>query len=246
MGAGVALFVVSPLCPARVAAAADRAASVRGTWCGFWRTNPVIRMSRAPWSARDCRRARSVAGCRARHLRALHPGRPRCTRTAGPGCRDRKAAVPASGLRLLERGPLGSRVQEPLHAGTRIGSTARLRTGSPRQTMKCTKDGCKPGSVGCMSGAGLSQATLGKTPSDSQPFSRTGENPPSGMVGGIEETSASCEARYYAPRSHPTACSLFYNHTTYPKLLKCEVIHVVEQFRASCQIKRIQSRQLVQ
>ena len=36
-----------------------------------------------------------------------------------------------------------------------------------------------------------------------QPFSRTGENPQSGMLGGIEETSASFEARS-APRSYPT------------------------------------------
>ena len=40
-----------------------------------------------------------------------------------------------------------------------------------------------------------------------QPFSRTGENPQSGMLGGIVETSASFEARS-APRSHPTGSSL--------------------------------------
>ena len=39
---------------------------------------------------------------------------------------------------------------------------------------------------------------------ESQPSSRTGENPPYGMIGGIEETSASYEARS-APRSYPTA-----------------------------------------
>jgi hypothetical protein len=39
-----------------------------------------------------------------------------------------------------------------------------------------------------------------------QPCSRTGENPPYGMRGGIEETSASFEARS-APRSYPTAWS---------------------------------------
>ena len=33
---------------------------------------------------------------------------------------------------------------------------------------------------------------------------RPGENPLYGMIGGIEETSASCEARS-APRSYPTA-----------------------------------------
>src|ERR1700687_5555970 len=40
---------------------------------------------------------------------------------------------------------------------------------------------------------------------DSQPSSRTGENSPYGMIGGIEETSASFEARS-APRSYPTKC----------------------------------------
>src|SRR6266487_3286745 len=36
-----------------------------------------------------------------------------------------------------------------------------------------------------------------------RPWSRTGENPPYGILGGTVETSASCEARY-APPSHPT------------------------------------------
>jgi hypothetical protein len=37
-----------------------------------------------------------------------------------------------------------------------------------------------------------------------QPSSRTGGNPPYGMIGGTVETSASFEARY-APLSYPTA-----------------------------------------
>jgi hypothetical protein len=45
---------------------------------------------------------------------------------------------------------------------------------------------------------------LGRSRLKGQPSSRTGENPPYGMIGGIEETSASFEARS-APRSHPTA-----------------------------------------
>jgi ABC transporter substrate binding protein len=44
-----------------------------------------------------------------------------------------------------------------------------------------------------------------------QPFSRTGENPQSGMLGGIVETSASFEARS-APRSYPTGASLTEAH----------------------------------
>ena len=45
---------------------------------------------------------------------------------------------------------------------------------------------------------------LGRSRLIRQPSSRTGENPPYGMIGGIEETSASFEARS-APRSHPTS-----------------------------------------
>jgi hypothetical protein len=42
---------------------------------------------------------------------------------------------------------------------------------------------------------------------ESQPSSRTGENPPYGMIGRIEETSASFEARS-APRSYPTEADM--------------------------------------
>src|SRR6201988_3224224 len=45
---------------------------------------------------------------------------------------------------------------------------------------------------------------LGRRRPKRRPSSRTGENPPYGMIGGIEETSASFEARS-APRSYPTA-----------------------------------------
>src|ERR1700730_15206368 len=47
---------------------------------------------------------------------------------------------------------------------------------------------------------------LGRSRLTGQPSSRTGENPPYGMIGGIEETSGSFEARS-APRSHPTLAS---------------------------------------
>ena len=50
---------------------------------------------------------------------------------------------------------------------------------------------------------GLSDA-LGRRRPKRHPSSRTGENPPYGMIGGIEETSASFESRS-APRYYPTA-----------------------------------------
>ena len=43
----------------------------------------------------------------------------------------------------------------------------------------------------------------GRSRLTSQPSSRTGENPPYGMIGRVEETSASFELRS-APRSYPT------------------------------------------
>src|SRR5215470_2980799 len=48
---------------------------------------------------------------------------------------------------------------------------------------------------------------LGRLRLKSQPSSRNGENSPYGMIGGIEETSASFEARS-APRSYPTMCDV--------------------------------------
>jgi hypothetical protein len=53
-------------------------------------------------------------------------------------------------------------------------------------------------------GSRLKLVMLGKAPLTCQPSSRIGENPPYGMIGGIEETSASFEVRS-APRSYPTA-----------------------------------------
>ena len=50
-------------------------------------------------------------------------------------------------------------------------------------------------------------AASGRSRLKSQPCSRTGENPQSGMIGGIVETSASFEARS-APRSYPTGASI--------------------------------------
>src|ERR1700758_483198 len=50
-------------------------------------------------------------------------------------------------------------------------------------------------------------AVLGRPRLKGQPSSRTGENSPYGMIGGIEETSASFEARS-APRSYPAAAGV--------------------------------------
>jgi hypothetical protein len=68
---------------------------------------------------------------------------------------------------------------------------------------RCTKGGSKPEVGSRMPGAGLSRKHSGKAPPEGQPSSRTAENPPYGMIGGIEETSASFEARS-APRCYPT------------------------------------------
>src|SRR3984893_4308843 len=87
------------------------------------------------------------------------------------------------------------RVTDPTLSGTFVDTTG------------CTKDGSKPIRGQRMTGAGWTGATVweGARPKR-HPSSRTGENPPYGMIGGIEETSASFEARS-APRSYPTRAS---------------------------------------
>jgi hypothetical protein len=73
-----------------------------------------------------------------------------------------------------------------------------------RNVTKCAKGGHKPTISQCMPGAGLSWLVAGRCRSKCQPSSRIGENPPYGMIGRVEETSASFEARS-APRLYPTA-----------------------------------------
>ena len=67
---------------------------------------------------------------------------------------------------------------------------------------------------------------LGRRRPKRHPSSRTGENPPYGMIGGIEETSASFEARS-APRSYPTRTKRFARSTWLPlcfdRTLKCSL-----------------------
>ena len=73
-----------------------------------------------------------------------------------------------------------------------------------RDVTKCAKGGHKPTTSQRMPGAGLSWMVAGRCRSKCQPSSRIGENPPYGMRGRVEETSASFEARS-APRLYPTA-----------------------------------------
>src|SRR3954469_13488923 len=82
-----------------------------------------------------------------------------------------------------------------------VSGPAQYGTTAP--TLRCTKGDGKPGVSRRMPGAGLSLWRPGRPRLTGQPSSRTGENPPYGMSGGIEETSASFEARS-APRSYPT------------------------------------------
>jgi hypothetical protein len=69
------------------------------------------------------------------------------------------------------------RVADPAQYG-KIGAATR-----------CAKGGSKPDNWRRMPGAGLNRPQSGKAPPESQPSSRTGENPPYGMSGRIMETS---------------------------------------------------------
>src|SRR6516162_277238 len=65
---------------------------------------------------------------------------------------------------------------------------------------------------------------LGRHRPKCHPSSRTGENPPYGMIGGIEETSASFEARS-APRSYPTAGGVQQWASLPRSRVSCRLVH---------------------
>ena len=87
-------------------------------------------------------------------------------------------------------------VRNRVHGPTQSGTTV--------VTTRCTKGERKTGWLSVHAGSRLKPTIFwGRRRLKSQPSSRTEENPPYGMIGGIEETSASFEARS-APRSYPT------------------------------------------
>ena len=90
-----------------------------------------------------------------------------------------------------------------LQGGAR-SSAHPTQCGISEFTTRCAKGRHKPNISRCMPGAGLSRSCVGRCCPTCQPSSRIGENPPCGMIGRVEETSASFEARS-APRFYPTA-----------------------------------------
>jgi hypothetical protein len=102
-------------------------------------------------------------------------------------------------------GPWG-RWSIPPHGGAVIASTDPTLSGSTLKHEGRRQTGRRSAHAG--SRLKLIDAS-GRSRLKRQPFSRTGENPQSGMLGGIEETSASFEARS-APRSYPTGSSFAY------------------------------------
>src|SRR3954465_4771734 len=168
---------------------------------------------------------RTPRGQRGRHVRTewerkpgTTRGSPRRSRTAKasrlsrPAVKSRCAGEWGGWGRLSEDGP-GQHNPDPgegpwgggrppLQAVHRpVGGPAQY--GATASTLRCTKGDGKPAVSRRMPGAGLSLWRPGRPRLIGQPSSRTGENPPYGMSGGIEETSASFEARS-APRSYPT------------------------------------------
>src|SRR5215469_18849701 len=80
----------------------------------------------------------------------------------------------------------------------------------------CAKGGHKPQISRCMPGAGLSWFYAGRCRPTCRPSSRIGENPPYGMIGRVEETSASFEARS-AP--HPTETLAYHCGSRIPRFV---------------------------
>src|SRR5262249_13085080 len=91
--------------------------------------------------------------------------------------------------------PTSTAAHDPVLSPTQCGITEITTT--------CAKRGHKPNISRRMPGAGLSRRMRGKVLPYCQPSSRIGENPLYGMIGRVEETSASFEARS-APRLYPT------------------------------------------
>src|SRR5262249_39054589 len=101
------------------------------------------------------------------------------------------------------RGPLGRRTTHPPRRRTNEPTT-RLSTGItmwPRGARRAKANGRRLAHAGSRL---KPTDVFGRPRLISQPSSRTRENRLYGMIGGIEETSASFEARS-APRSYPTA-----------------------------------------
>ena len=90
---------------------------------------------------------------------------------------------------------------DPTSATVRDRALGPTQCGISDVATKCTKGGRKPNICRCMLGAVLSWRCLGRHRLRCQPCSRIGENPPYGMTGGIEETSASSKPD---PRLDPT------------------------------------------
>src|SRR6266516_4733582 len=90
---------------------------------------------------------------------------------------------------------------DPTSATVRDRALGPTQCGISDVATKCTKGGRKPNICRCMLGAVLSRRCLGRHRLRCQPCSRIGENPPYGMIGRIEETSASSKPD---PRLDPT------------------------------------------
>src|ERR1700674_5985427 len=78
--------------------------------------------------------------------------------------------------------------------------------GDPALAAECTKGGCKPVVATCLSGADLSEATAGKAPSERPALQPYPGKPAVRNERGIEETSASCEARSAPHPTRPCSC----------------------------------------
>src|SRR3954464_1636851 len=114
-------------------------------------------------------------------------------------------------------------VHRPVSGPAQYGATA--------PTLRCTKGDGKPAVSRRMPGAGLSLWRPGRPRLIGQPSSRTGENPPYGMRGGIEETSASFEARS-APRSYPTRAMVELYCSSFRQVPKRIVLDIDDTFDA--------------
>jgi hypothetical protein len=82
--------------------------------------------------------------------------------------------------------------------------------------MTCAKGGHKPNISRCMPGAGLNRSLRGKVLPCMPLSNRIGENPPCGMIGRVEETSALLTGVPWLPATWNTGARAATGHAVRP------------------------------
>jgi hypothetical protein len=192
----------------------SRAPSPRGRWA---KAAPSV-ATRTGCSKADGLSGDKEGGMSRRDERRKHGttrGSPRPAGTAkawritGTAGKSRRACEWGGWGRISVDGPGQNnpdRSEGPWGRAIQVARMAVFHRANGSDTERKTRDGCGEHEGGGKPGDVMIRRRKGRPRSTGQPWSRTGENPPYGILGGAVETSASFEARS-APPPHPTPLS---------------------------------------